>query len=90
VERALEAHTIALGRTLASLETLGVGMHRDDADRPPDALEETFTLADVITVDGGTTAAARERTSRWVRTGLATRVVGSGGLRLRRSRAPRS
>jgi len=90
VERALETHTIALSRTLAALATLGADARVTATDEPPDLLEETFTLADVIAHEGGTSATARERCSTWVRAGLVTRVVGSQGLRLRRSRAPRS
>ena len=92
VERALEAHGAALVRTLDALGAIG------EADRavgasspcPPETLGDAFTLGDVVEQAGGSSDAARERCSMWVVAGTAERVIGSGGLRLRRSRAPRA
>ena len=81
VERALETHGIALRRTLDALTPDGGG------DALPDGLGATFTLGDVVTEVGGSSAAARERCSTWVVDGRAERIVGSSGLRLRRPAA---
>jgi hypothetical protein len=86
VERALEAHGIALGRTLAVFGAQsGMGATVGTADGPPADLEETFTLGDVVALHGSGSDAARERCSTWVVAGHAERVVGSAGLRLRRA-----
>ena len=85
VERALEAHGIALRRSLDALEEApGTTPGTGTPDGLPADLAVTFTLGDVIATDGGTSAAARQRCSRWVIDGRAERVVGSAGLRLRR------
>jgi hypothetical protein len=87
VERALEAHGIALRRTRDRLGALGgtaVGDESGDGGRPPSALPDEFTLADVIALTGGSSDAARERCSSWVVDGHVERVLGSAGLRLRR------
>ena len=82
VERALEAHGMALRR---SLEVLGDPTDDDAAVGPPPAgLAETFTLGDVVAAEGCTSDDARQRCSRWVTEGRAERIVGSAGLRLRR------
>ena len=93
VERALESHGAALVRTLDALDALGArdgdGAGSDPSLQPPDALDDDFTLGDVVEQAGGSSDAARERCSMWVVAGTAERVIGSGGLRLRRARAPR-
>lgn len=91
VERALEAQTVALIRTVDALDaTVADGAvpsappgEVDDAALTAGA-GEVFTLADVMAATGTTSDAARERCSGWVVAGRAVRVVGSGGLRLTR------
>jgi hypothetical protein len=103
VERALEAHGIALRRAIDALSAavapaadapapgvgVGVGVGfgvgpRSTVEPPPDALAADFTLGDVGALLGGGSDEARARCSTWVVEGLAERVVGSAGLRLRR------
>ena len=79
VERALEAHTVALGRTLTALDAPPTG------DEVPASLPtDRFTLGDVVEQLGGTADDARRRCSDWVVAGRITRVVGARGLRFRR------
>ena len=89
VERALEAHGVALRRTLDAFDREGSGDDAGSAETGalPDGLGATFTLGDVVAEVGGSSAAARERCSTWVVDGRAERIVGSGGLRLRRPAA---
>ena len=85
VERALEAHGIALRRSLDALGVVaGTTPSTSAPDDVPADLAATFTLGDVVATDGSTSAAARRRCSRWVIDGRAERIVGSAGLRLRR------
>ena len=93
VERALESHGAALVRTLIALGALdgdGAGGGGEPTVQLPDGLDDDFTLGDVIEQAGGSSDAARERCSMWVVAGTVERVTGSGGLRLRRARAPRA
>ena len=85
VERALEAHGIALRRSLEVLEAdETAGGAADGADAPPSSDSEgAFTLGDVVTSSGCTSDEARARCSEWVVEGRAERIVGSAGLRLR-------
>lgn len=83
VERALEAQTVALGRSADALGAPPALTPSDDVP-PPFGPGEAFTLADVMDATGSTSDGARERCSAWVVAGRAVRVVGSGGLRLTR------
>jgi hypothetical protein len=82
-ERTLEAHGIALIRTLDALGANGPDDAAALADGPPDGLPGTFTLGDVRDLIGGDGSVARDRSSAWVVAGTVERVVGSAGLRLR-------
>jgi len=80
-ERCLEAHGLALRRSIEALR--GEGAPEDGTI--PAALEDDFTLGDVATLLGVSPTVARERCSTWVVEGSARRVPGSAGLRLRRT-----
>jgi hypothetical protein len=84
VERALEAHGIALRRSLDVLVDGSSAAPTDDPTvAPPSGLTQQFTLGDVVAHVGCTSDDARARCSRWVVEGHAERMIGSSGLRLR-------
>jgi len=83
-ERMLEAHGLALRRTVEALRGTRVPERAAASDPVPDALEDDFTLGDVVTLLGMSSTDARQRCSDWVVDGSVRRVPGSSGLRLQR------
>ena len=83
VERALEAQTVALARTV---EALAGPPETGPADAALDGVAPgaAFTLADVMAHTGTSSDDARAHCSRLVVAGRAVRTVGSGGLRFTR------
>ena len=87
-ERMLEAHGLTLRRTIEALRgpsVPGAGPASGPPLEPvPAALEDDFTLSDVMALLRVGSADARQRCSDWVVDGSVRRVPGSSGLRLRR------
>jgi hypothetical protein len=84
-ERMLEAHGLALRRTVEALVGTRIPDRGAEPEPIPSALGDDFTLGDVATLLVVSTAVARERSSAWVVEGSVRRIPGSAGLRLRRT-----